>query len=130
MKSLFDDDYSRYSDRDVEKPRTEKENKCKKCVCELLAEISNKQPDGPLDRTYYEQKLLILSNGTNQPLSVDGMDPTIFTLESFNPKTCCATFRFNSELIDSTSGTTPICGKLIKDCHSIAGIFQLDDHII
>ncbi|MFC7394386.1 hypothetical protein [Scopulibacillus cellulosilyticus] len=95
--------------------------KCEGCVCGLLSRLENKDDHHP------RQKLLILNKGTSQPVSVDGMDPTIFTLKRFNRETCCAEFSFDNQLMDSATGSTPVTGTLIEDCRSIAGIFRIED---
>lgn len=97
---------------------------CKSSVCELLNRIAVESDiiEGS------KQKLLLSTIGGSQLVSVDGMDPTIFTLENFNSENCSAIFRFKSELIDSTSGTTPISGTFNIDSHSIAGIVLIEEN--
>jgi hypothetical protein len=117
MSSLFEDDYV------IRKQSVPVQSKCEDCVCELLKKILNDSLE-----VFNHQKLLIINKNTSHPVSVDGMDPTIFTLESLDSETCCAVFCFKSELIDSTSGTTPISGTLVEDCRNIAGVILIDDH--
>ncbi|MEW4267125.1 hypothetical protein Q0N30_25875 [Priestia megaterium] len=101
------------------------ESICKSCVCELLNQIANKEGVDLI--IGHENKVLLLNKHTSQPISVDGMDPTIFTLEKFNPETCCAIFSFDREMMDSTTGSTPVKGKFIEDCSNISGVFFIED---
>lgn len=73
----------------------------------------------------HNKKLLILTKGASQPISVDGMDPTVFTFEYFDPHTCCATFQFKKEDIDSSVGVTSVKGSFTVDCRELAGLFFL-----
>lgn len=129
MNSLFDDDSIRYRSRstNTSSDRSERitselddDAKCTKGVCELLRSLANQDDTS-------KQRVLLNSEGDAQLISVDGMDPTIFTLESFNEEKCCAIFRFKSELIDSSSGTTPISGTFYVNCHAIAGVVLIED---
>ncbi|WP_374149456.1 hypothetical protein [Priestia megaterium] len=96
----------------------------KSCVCELLDQIANK---GGVDIvTGCESKLLLLNKHTSQPISVDGIEPTVFNLESFNFETGCAIFSFDREMMDSTTGS--VKGTLIEDCDNISGILFIEDN--
>lgn len=97
----------------------------KSCVCELLDQIANRD-----DIDFFsedENKLLLLNKHTSQPVSVDGMDPTVFTLESFNPETGLGVFSFEREMLDSESESIPVKGTFVECSDNIAGIFYVED---
>jgi hypothetical protein len=111
MPSLFDLDYL----CDENKCKNHK-NKCTGCICQLLKEYASSKEDHP----YF----LIVNKGTSQPISLDGSNtPTQFTLESFDPKTCCAVFSFEDILDTSPLITVRRC--FTENCHEIAGIVCL-----
>jgi hypothetical protein len=97
----------------------------KGCVCELLDQIAN---GGDMDFfSECENKLLLLNKYTSQPVSVDGMDPTVFTLESFDPETGLGVFSFDREMLDSASESIPVKGTFIECCDNISGVFYVED---
>lgn len=98
----------------------------KSCVSELLDQIAN---TGDMDfLSEHENKLLLLNKYTSQPVSVDGMDPTVFTLESFNPETGLGVFSFDREMMDSDSESIPVKGTFVECCDNIAGVFYVEDN--
>ncbi|WP_454871109.1 hypothetical protein [Priestia megaterium] len=97
----------------------------KSCVYELLDQIAN--TDDMDFFSEHENKLLLLNKYTSQPVSVDGMDPTMFTLESFNPETGLGVFSFDREMLDSESESIPVKGTFIESCDNIAGVFYVED---
>ncbi|MEH7520623.1 hypothetical protein V7199_23580 [Priestia megaterium] len=98
----------------------------KSCVCELLDQIANTDDMDFLSE--HENKLLLLNKYTSQPVSVDGMDPTVFTLESFNPETGLGVFSFDREMMDSESESIPVKGTFVECCDNIAGVFYVEDN--
>jgi hypothetical protein len=110
--------------------KTAAANKCKGCICELLDQLANRQSVGNLCALGQRQRLLIKQKGTSTPVSLDGTgDPTVFTLERFDPESCCAVFSF--EDFNGTTPTTPVNGvrrTFIEDCRSIAGVVCIDDN--
>ncbi|MGN2275044.1 hypothetical protein [Priestia megaterium] len=109
----------------MDTPCENNESICKSFICELLGQIANKEDIDFIANC--EKNLLLLNKNTSQPISVDGMDPTIFTLESFNPETCRAIFSFDRETMDSTTGSTPAKGRFIGDCSNLSGVFFVED---
>lgn len=97
----------------------------KSCVCELLDQIANSDDIDFLSE--FENKLLLLNKSTSQPVSVDGMEPTVFTLESFDPETGLGVFSFDREMMDSDLESIPVKGTFIECCDNIAGIFYVED---
>ncbi|MGE1198502.1 hypothetical protein ACQJ18_27860 [Priestia megaterium] len=98
----------------------------KSSVCELLDQIAN--TDDMDFFSEHENKLLLLNKYTSQPVSVDGMDPTVFTLESFNPETGLGVFSFDREMMDSDSESIPVKGTFVECCDNIAGVFYVEDN--
>ncbi|KRE03049.1 hypothetical protein ASE46_28575 [Bacillus sp. Root239] len=98
----------------------------KSSVFELLDQIANSDDTDLLSE--YENKLLLLNKSTSQPVSVDGMEPTIFTLESFDPDTGLGVFSFDREMMDSDLESIPVKGTFIECCDNIAGIFYVEDN--
>jgi len=97
----------------------------KSYVCELLDQIANSDDMDLLSG--FENKLLLLNKSTSQPVSVDGMEPTVFTLESFDPDTGVGVFSFDREMMDSDLESIPVKGTFIECCDNIAGIFYVED---
>jgi hypothetical protein len=99
------------------------ETKCKGCVCQILNQLANETP-ADICEIGNRQRLLIKQKGTSTPVSLDGTGtPTVFTLERFDPETCCAVFSF--EMMTGTTPTTMVRRTFIEDCRSIAGIVCL-----
>lgn len=97
----------------------------KSSVYELLDQIAN--ADNMDFFSEYENKLLLLNKNTSQPVSVDGMDPTVFTLESFDPEKGLGVFSFDREMLDSESESIPVKGTFVECCDNIAGVFCVED---
>lgn len=89
-------------------------------VCQILHQLLNEKGN-------HRQKpeLLIVNKNTLSPLSLDGTgNPTVFSLERYDPDTLCYVFSYEDEL----NGTTPyesVIGTYTTDCHSIAGIIRV-----
>lgn len=85
-------------------------------VCQILHQLV-KQIRKP--------ELLIVNKNTLSPLSLDGTgNPTVFSLEKYDPETFCFIFSYEDEM----NGTTPfesVTGTYITDCDSIAGIIKV-----
>jgi hypothetical protein len=96
-------------------------------ICELLKNLNQHfLYDFGIGLQGQKQRLLILSKETTQPISVDGMDPTVFTLEDFDPERGLAVFSFKKEELDSSVGVTNLKGTFVTDCHNIGGLFFLE----
>lgn len=93
---------------------------CKSPICDILRQLA-KSPNK------HEKKFLILTKGSSQPISIDGMDSTVFTLEHYSSSRCLAELNFYKEDVDSSYGITSAKGKLVLKCRDISGIFFLNN---
>jgi len=111
-----------FINNDFDKPNSH----CDEPICELLKSLTKHTIcDFGIGIEGTKQKLFVLNKGTSQPISVDGTDPTVFTLENFDPKDCLAVFSFKKEELDSSVGVTNVKGTLVIDCNEIGGLLFL-----